>query len=206
MWGRNRDKEKNDSFMRDLASKYGIVYSSSEDFWYQLSEMMDSFKKTISSLKSETNQTMQELEDMKLVMQEKVDDLRKCQDVNMSLQNMLKEKEGTLTIFQEREKRLAWEMMSMMEQIDNGKVREDVDKETILELLSRQADDALEVLGITSVNESSGVVDSRFQKVSGSVPTDDPELDGKIYASLSRGFRKGQELVKEQEVVIYTIR
>jgi len=206
MWGRNKDKERNDSFMRDLALKYGMVYSSSEDFWDQLSEMMDSFKKTISSLKSETRQTMQVLEDMKLVMQEKVDDLRKCQDVNVSLQNMLNEKEGTLKGFQEREKRLSWEMMSMMEQIDNGKAREDVDKETILELLSQQMDDALEVLGIASVNESSGVVDSRFQKVSGSVPTDDPELDGKICASLSRGFRREQELVKEQEVVIYTIR
>lgn len=73
----------------------------------------------------------------------------------------------------------------------------------ILQNMEQQIEHLLSTVEITPVSGVGMPFDNQFQKIITIQETDDPSKNNVVAESLGKGFRKGDQCLKEQEVVIY---
>ena len=87
--------------------------------------------------------------------------------------------------------------------IDRTEYDKHLTKEVALQAIMKQAEDAFGQLGVVTMNNIGEPFNSKFQTVVTVQETNNPDENNIVCESLSRGYRKDDYCIKEQEVVIY---
>lgn len=166
-----------------------------ESIQFDLSKERENTKSLKKEL-SETKESNKTLESELTEKQEKINQLEKQSTQVRNLESLLEQKSQQVNLTLKH-----W--IETQTLIDRTEYDKHLTKEVALQAIMKQAEDALGQLGAVTMNNIGEPFNSKFQTVVTVQETNNPDENNIVCESLSRGYRKDDYCIKEQEVVIY---
>lgn len=161
----------------------------------QLEHQLDQLKDTVREKESEIESlrsTLNKEAEEKQLLSEKLDTLT---ENNTKLNDGIKKLSNQLSS-------LAENLISSADYIEISSLKQ-LSSEIVLRNMDMQIGQLLQEIGISSMSEIGIPFDNKVHKVVTIQETDDPSKNNIIAESLGRGYRRGEQCIREQEVIVY---